>query len=200
MTNKILVFRTTSPNLCLSSEQNLLSIGSFNNKIHIYDVRTNEQVKTYKAHKRSVLSLGLENNKIVSAGEDNRIVLHDLRMDKLTAGLITLPQSGPQKTYPKSISYAKTSNSLPYFYIGDIRGNLYLINSHFKIEKIYPKIHSQAIQAVFHTICSVYSCSSDGKLIIHEPSEELGIVKQISMEKVELTKVEMFLEKENYIY
>lgn len=154
-------------------------------------------IKTYKVHKRSVLSIGLETDKIVSAGEDNRLVLHDLRQDKTALSTVCLPQlPNCPKIYPKSISYAKTnaSNTLPYFYVGDIRGNLYLINLPlFKIERCYPLIHSKAIQGVFHTIGSVYTCSSDGMLIVHEPSEELGIVKRIHLDKVELPKVNYFL-------
>lgn len=59
----------------------------------------------------------------------------------------------------------------------------------FKIKRTYAGIHSKAVQGVFHTLGSVYTCSSDGMLIVHDPSAELGIVKKIALEKVELPKV-----------
>jgi WD40 repeat protein len=159
----------------------------------IFDSRTNKQIHEYKKHQKSVLSIGIEQNKIISISEDNRIISYDMRSNKVIHKLVLdQPVNQPSpKTYPKSCSFAKTGNyCLNQFYVGDIRGGLYLINSDsFKIVKKYENLHQKSVQSVFHTLGAVYTCSADGSLIIHEPNLELRQIHKIQLEKTELPKV-----------
>ena len=62
---------------------NLVACGTVN-KVLLFDPRSGtDPVTTYKAHKRSVLALGMDENRVISCGEDGKVVSLDLRNKKI---------------------------------------------------------------------------------------------------------------------
>lgn len=57
-------------------------------KVLLFDPRSGTQpVTAYKAHKKAVLALGLDGGRVISGGEDGKIVSLDLRTKKIRTTL-----------------------------------------------------------------------------------------------------------------
>ena len=78
--------RTNSPCLCLSAMENLMAAGTFDRKVLLFDPRvstTSEPISLHTQHKRSVLALGMDENNVISCGEDGRLIKYDLKAGKV---------------------------------------------------------------------------------------------------------------------
>lgn len=66
--------------------ENVIAAGTFDKKVLLFDPRVNtttEPISQYVQHKKSVLALGMDENNIISCGEDGRIVKYDIKAGKV---------------------------------------------------------------------------------------------------------------------
>ncbi|CAL8108532.1 unnamed protein product [Orchesella dallaii] len=176
-------YKTTAALLSISSSNNLLAIGAFNRKVTLLDPRedlkTSKPVHVYSPHTRSVLSVGLDCNYVISCGEDGVCVKHDIRT-RSTVNSFKL-ERGDKPVYPTCMSFRETTINLPYFYIGDNVGGIHLVDLlKFEIVRSY-KLHNAPVRGVFHNMGSVVSCSKDGKLQIRDPTLSLNEISTVDV-------------------
>jgi len=70
--------------LALSAMDHLVACGTGNHGIVLFDPRTgNNPVTSYKAHRKSVLALGMDESRVISCGEDGKVACYDLRGKKI---------------------------------------------------------------------------------------------------------------------
>ncbi|ODM95344.1 F-box/WD repeat-containing protein 9 [Orchesella cincta] len=183
------VYKTKSALLSISSSNDLLAIGAFNRKVTVLDARESlnntKPIHVYSPHTKSILSVGLDSNYVISCGEDGSCVKHDLR-SKSTVSSFKLPKS-EKPVYPTCMSFRETTINLPYFYVGDNVGGVHLVDL-LKFEIVRSsKLHNAPVRGVFHNLGSVVSCSKDGKLQIRDPSLALNEIGSVDVgDKIDL--------------
>jgi len=169
-------FNTRVACLCLATQDDLVACGTFDKKVLFFDPRKGyEPITWYTAHKKPVLALGMDENRVVTCGEDGKIILYDLRAKKVHKEIVL-------EHFPTCLSFRK-EDPVGLFYVGDKCGNVHLLDSEkFEVVQSYQVGHKRTVQGVFHSLGSVFTCSRDGLLKIFEPSNGLKEIRSISVE------------------
>ena len=83
-----LIYRTRVACLCLAATDNLVACGTFDKLVLFFDPRNGyAPITFYTAHKKSVLSLGIDDTRIISGGEDGILKLFDFRARKVVSSI-----------------------------------------------------------------------------------------------------------------
>lgn len=179
--------RYSSALLSISVSQSQTAFGSFNRKILLFDPRFSGKPRTLSTHTKSVLRVRLDDNYLISCGEDGIVARHDLRTNSLESSVSLPRDDSSRQPYPTCMSFRNTTLNLPYFYVGDNIGNIHLTSLlDLKILSTV-KLHNSPVRGVFNNLGSVVSCSRNGKLVVSTPSVGLTPLRTIDIgEKTEL--------------
>ena len=74
---------------------NVIACGTYDKKVLLFDPRDSnyKAITDYKVHKKCVLALGMDDNRIISCSEDGRTILYDLRARKIVKIIKVLDMS-----------------------------------------------------------------------------------------------------------
>ena len=144
--------------LCTRFEKDCLLYGTYSKFVAGYDTRSGNVAFKLKNHTKPVLSVAASPNYIWSSGEDNALVCHDRRMNKLF----------------KRIRMERISSSIkfiePYLWVAGYDGFIKCFNQDMKTLKKFDTGHRQPIMDMSHNMGATVTACKDGVVKLFSPN------------------------------
>ena len=144
--------------LCTRYEKNCLIYGTYSKVVAGHDTRSKNLIFKLKNHTKPVLSVAASPNYIWSSGEDNALVCHDRRMNKLL----------------KRIRMERISSSIkfvePYLWVAGYDGYIKCFNHDMKTLKKIDTGHRQPIMDMSHGMGATATACKDGVVKVFSPN------------------------------
>lgn len=144
--------------LCTRFETNFLLYGTYSKIVAGYDTRSNCVAFKLKNHTRPVLSVASSQEYIWSSGEDNALVCHDRRMNKLLKRI-------RMERISSSITFSE-----PYLWVAGYDGFIKCFNEEMRTLKKIDTGHNQPIMDMTHTTGATAATFKDGVVKVFSPN------------------------------
>ncbi|KAG1685803.1 F-box/WD repeat-containing protein 9 [Nymphon striatum] len=160
-----------SPVISTYVYKNMLASGTWNKTVYLHDLRTSTNVSYNNFHDGGVLSVVLDDQYLISSGEDTTVVIYD-RVAGRIYDRLKMPSA------PLSMSY-----NYGILWIGDAIGNVYAVDPKLNNNKILVvnSYHQTKVNAIKHTLGSVITGSFDNRLTFHEPTLEGNFIGEYEL-------------------
>ena len=177
------VYLRTHP-ICMKWRSNdMLVAGCFDKTIRVIDPRTFSEVAMLKNHTRTVLCLHVDDDVIVSGGEDKTLCIFDRRAGKLRKTVKLASPAFSMHYWNDGYNLLRVAGRENIFYI-DTSANSY------ELVKTDPNTgHSRRVNDFAQFEGALLTASADGTLQVHEPSISSPSRLILDKRKAEITRL-----------